>query len=149
MAHPNENKVDFMSTLYRFPVEVAALTDRYSVADNKAMKRDSVYPYEITDAPGANIHRLRVEKDWSLRELSSRCNPPLDHSTVARLEKNRGATMDTIERVAAALGVQPSDLWLPPEIFEYSRLPDEKKKKVADYVHDVYSAYKYQKAQVG
>lgn len=77
------------------------------------MKRSSVYPYTNTDVPGFNIHRLRNEYGWSMRELASKCRPSLDHTTIRRLEYNEGYTQDTLERVAKALDVAVSELFCP------------------------------------
>ena len=77
------------------------------------MQRPSVYHYQITEPPGVNVHRLRETKGWPMRELAQRCRPPLDHTTIRRLEYNNGYTQDTLERVAKALGVRVVDLFCP------------------------------------
>lgn len=77
------------------------------------MKRPSVYAYTNTVVPGFNIHRLRNEHGWSMRELASKCRPPLDHTTIRRLEYNEGYTQDTLERVAKALDVGVPELFCP------------------------------------
>ncbi len=69
------------------------------------MQRASVYPYTVKNSPGVNIHRLRTAFGWPMRELAEKCHPPLNHTTVRRLEHNKGFTQDTIERVAKALQV--------------------------------------------
>lgn len=77
------------------------------------MKRPSVYPYTITEPPGVNIHRLRETKGLSMRELAQKCRPPLDHTTIRRIERNEGFTKDSLERVAKILGVRVIDLFCP------------------------------------
>ena len=75
------------------------------------MRRPSVYPYTNKMPPGVNVHNLRETKKWTLRELAKKCQPPLDHTTIRRLEYNEGYTQDSLERVASALGVTVVDLF--------------------------------------
>lgn len=77
------------------------------------MQRPSVYPYTITEPPGVNVHRLRETKGLSMRELAQKCQPPLDHTTIRRIERNEGFTKDSLERVAKTLGVRVIDLFCP------------------------------------
>lgn len=77
------------------------------------MQRPSVYPYTIKDPPGVNVHRLREAKGLSMRELAQKCRPPLDHTTIRRIERNEGFTKDSLERVAKTLGVRVIDLFCP------------------------------------
>src|SRR3972149_7173391 len=77
------------------------------------MKRPSVYSYTITEPPGVNVHRLRETKGLSMRELAQKCRPPLDHTTIRRIEQNKGFTKDSLERVARTLGVRVIDLFCP------------------------------------
>lgn len=77
------------------------------------MQRPSVYPYSIIEPPGVNVHRFREAKGWPMRELAQKCRPPVDHTTIRRLENNGGYTQDTLERVAQALGVRVIDLFCP------------------------------------
>jgi len=77
------------------------------------MKRLSVYPYTVKKPPGMNIYRLRSAKGWPQRGLAEKCQPPLDHTTVRRLEQNKGYTQDSLERVAKALGVTVQELFCP------------------------------------
>lgn len=77
------------------------------------MERPSNYPFTIKDPPGVNIHRLRSAKGWGLRDLAKKCRPPLDHTTVRRLEQNKGYTQDSLERVAKALGVTVQEFFCP------------------------------------
>ena len=77
------------------------------------MERPSVYPFTVKKPPGVNIYRLRSAKGWPLRKLAEKCRPPLDHTTVRRLEQNKGYTQDSLERVAKALGVTVQELFCP------------------------------------
>lgn len=86
------------------------------------MKRSSVYPYNIIEPPGVNLHRLRSERGWSMRMLAEKCRPPLDHTTVRRLEYNQGYTQDSLERVAKALDVTVPELFWPKESRANERL---------------------------
>jgi transcriptional regulator with XRE-family HTH domain len=77
------------------------------------MQRPSVYLYKITEPPGVNVHRLREAKGLSMRELAQKCRPPLNHTTIRRIEQNKGFTKDSLERVAKTLGVRVIDLFCP------------------------------------
>ena len=149
------SNVTFIETFRARRVQVAANAKNSKPADNNnrltttgnpRMQRPSVYLYTNKDAPGCNVHRLREERGWSLRDLADRCNPPIAHTTVQRLEHNKGFQQDTVERVAAALGVTPQDLWLPPELFEYRMLNRDQKERFAAMVRDIAAAYKTKKS---
>jgi transcriptional regulator with XRE-family HTH domain len=59
----------------------------------------------------ANIRRLREEKGWSRPQLGARLTPPTSGQQIEKLEKGeRRLTIDWIERVARALGVDPAEL---------------------------------------
>ena len=60
---------------------------------------------------GQNISRLRKDRDWSLDTLASRCVPRTSRQQIDRLEKGeRPLTVAWIERIAAALDVDPAEL---------------------------------------
>jgi len=96
-------------------------------------KRGSVYPpYVVIEPPGSTIYRLRQNYGWSQRELGDKCHKPLDHTTIRRLELNKGYTQDSLERVAKALGVRRiSDLFLPPELSDWALLPKYVQRRLA------------------
>jgi len=129
------------------------------VCDPKRMKRQSVYPYTITEPPGVNVHALREEADLSLRELADRCVPPLSHTAIKRIEHNQGYTQDTLERLAVALGkllhrkITVADLFYPPEVAgwlnEYKALTPEARARIDEMVHDTHAAYIYRKRTAG
>lgn len=100
------------------------------------MQRKSVYHYTVTDPPGVNVHRLRNERDWSQRQLADACRPALDHTTIRRLEHNQGYTQDTLERVARALGVTVTELFLPAELADWPRLSQPAQTRLADAIAD-------------
>lgn len=114
------------------------------------MQRPSVYPYTITDPPGINIHRLRIALGWSMREAADKCKPALDHTTWRRLEHNQGFTQDSIERVAKALKVPRwQDLFLPPELADWSHLPERARARLAESVQDAAVASRCHPAKNG
>jgi len=114
------------------------------------MQRASVYPYNITEPPGVNVHRLRNALGWSMRELADKCHPALDHTTVRRLERNEGFTQDTIERIAKALKVPRwQDLFLPPELADWSYLPERARARLAEAVQDAATASRYRSQKTG
>ena len=88
--------------------------------------------------PGDNVRRLRLEKGWSMRELAERCvteSRTMDHTTIMRLEKNKGFTLDTLSRVAKALGLAShEDLLVPAELAGWEKLSGEDRAQVARMV---------------
>ncbi|OQX34089.1 MAG: hypothetical protein B0D91_13060, partial [Oceanospirillales bacterium LUC14_002_19_P2] len=101
-AHKRESKPvnnGATAAVYRFqPV-------RETGAVNKPEEKGPQY----MAIPGDNVRRLRQEKGWSMRELAERCvteSKTMDHTTIMRLEKNNGFTLDTLKRVAKALGLE-------------------------------------------
>ncbi len=68
-------------------------------------------------APGANVRRLREQLNLSQRQLANLCFPALAPTTIVRLEQNDGYQMETLERVAVALGTTIEVLLAPPAVF--------------------------------
>ena len=59
---------------------------------------------------GDNIRRLRLKRGLSLQGLADLCD--MEKSNLVPLEQGRiNMTLDTIARVAAALGVDPRELF--------------------------------------
>jgi len=144
----NVYKVDFRTTTVRPPVGVPAIVRAFRVAQNATpMGRLGYAHYPITEAPGANVHRLRTERGWSLRDLANKTHPALDHTTIRRLEWNEGYTQDTLERVAKVLGVTVADLFLPPELVDWPSLTPEVKSRVAASVKDAAELLRYKKTR--
>lgn len=61
---------------------------------------------------GHRIRHLREAKGWSQEELSSRAKLHRTHISLIETAK-RSVQLDTVERLAGALGVPPADLFLP------------------------------------
>lgn len=78
-----------------------------------------------------------------MRGLADRCHPPLDHTTIRRLEHNMGYTQDTVERVAKALGVEPNTLFLPHELAEWPNLSGQARARLAEAVSEAADAARY------
>ena len=93
-----------------------------------------------TSPPGINIWRLRVARGWSMRALADHCKPALDHTTVRRVEHNAGFTQDTLERIAAALGVPLLTLLLPPELEAWGQLAPDSRERLAHLMRDTLDA---------
>lgn len=68
-------------------------------------------------APGANVRRLREQLNLSQRQLANLCFPAMAPTTIVRLEQNDGYQMETLERVAVALGTTIEVLLAPPAVF--------------------------------
>ena len=110
------------------------------------MKRDSVYPYQGKGPPGTTIHHLRLAMGWSLRDLGKRCK--LDHTTIARYEKNEQFTQDGLERVAKIFGVKLEVLFCPPEVAEIYRLPKKARDEVLKILELTVSIYRQGESNV-
>ncbi len=64
------------------------------------------------EALAANIVALRHEKGWSQEALAFECG--LHRTFVAHVERlSRNISLDNVERLAVALGVQPNELLKP------------------------------------
>jgi transcriptional regulator with XRE-family HTH domain len=73
--------------------------------------RNDTDSVELGKRIGANIRRAREERGWSLEKLALKCVPPTGYTTISRLEKGkRGLTLDWVERIANALGIDPAEL---------------------------------------
>lgn len=86
------------------------------------------------ELPGKRIRELRQKSGLSLREFASRCNPPMDYTTVGRIERNMGYTGDSLERFADVLGCEVSDFFLPDQLAAFAELPADMQNDVARYI---------------
>lgn len=60
---------------------------------------------------GENMKAARKERGLSLEKVAARCEPPTSYQQLSRLEKgDRSLTVEWIERVAKAIGVDPMDI---------------------------------------
>lgn len=65
----------------------------------------------LADAIATNIRLMREAKGWSRPQLGARMHPPTSGQQVEKLEKrDRRLTVEWIERISHALGVDPADL---------------------------------------
>lgn len=69
---------------------------------------------------GANIKAARKAQNLSLQKVAARLNPPTSYQQVSRLEQGRMLTIEWIERIAGALGVNPLDLIVPGQQLDFS-----------------------------
>ena len=141
----NATNVAMNNTAAKTNGEVATVLKFPHVAHTKPMEKASSYSYSIKESPGANVFKLREAFGWSQRKLADQCNPPLDHTTMRRVEHNLGYTQDTLERIAAALKTEVASLFLPPDLAEWPSLPQEIKKRIIQSVEDAVIANKYRK----
>src|SRR5580704_14377402 len=62
--------------------------------------------------PGAALRALRVQRGWTLAEVSKRTDLPV--STLSKIENDRmSLTYDKLARISAGLGVDISQLFTP------------------------------------
>lgn len=94
------------------------------------------------ELPGKRIRYLRKQAGYSLREFASRCNPPMDYTTVGRIERNMGYTGDSLERFATVLNCEVSDFFLPDSLVRFTELPPQMRERVALYINDLADASK-------
>ena len=84
--------------------------------------------------PGKRIREFRNRAGLSLRELAAECDPPMDHTSVGRIERGYGYTGDSLERFAKVLGCEVYDFFLPDELIKFSELTPENKATVANII---------------
>lgn len=61
----------------------------------------------------ANVRRLRTGAGWSQEELAQRCE--VHRTYIGSIERGeRNVTLDTLERIARSLGVDPRTLLREP-----------------------------------
>lgn len=71
-------------------------------------------PARTVAKPGATLKRLRIQKGWTLKEVSDRTGYPV--STLSKIENDRvSLTYDKLTRIAAGLEVDFSSLFGAPE----------------------------------
>ncbi len=86
------------------------------------------------ELPGKRIRELRKQAGLSLRDLAAQCNPPMDYSTVGRIERNMGYTGDSLERFARVLDCEVYDFFLPDELTGFTELPADMRNNVANHI---------------
>lgn len=111
------------------------------MSKTKLASRPHSVPYLETDPPGVNIYRLRIARGWSQGDLAKACKPPVDTSTISKIERNKGFTLTSLKAVADALGVPYQTLFYPPELHAYGTLPPDVRQRLADTINDVAAAY--------
>ena len=83
-----------------------------------------------TQLPGDRIRALRKRAGFTVREIAVECDPPMDFSTVARIENNNGYTSSTLMRLATAIDCEVWDFFLPDGLHGYTDLTTDQKAKV-------------------
>jgi transcriptional regulator with XRE-family HTH domain len=77
----------------------------------------------LSERVSGNIKRLRKARGWSKEQLAQRCVPKTVQQQIAKLEDGeRRLTLEWVERIAAAMGLDPIDLMVDrePVAFELS-----------------------------
>jgi transcriptional regulator with XRE-family HTH domain len=97
------------------------------------------------EPPGANIRRLRDQRDWTLRDLQAaierRTQSSVAYTQIHRIERGASCTLDTLRLIAAGLSVELPALFADEESLDYLGLPEEARAKVRVYVADLRAAY--------
>jgi transcriptional regulator with XRE-family HTH domain len=76
----------------------------------------------LADQIRDNIIRLRESRGWSRPELGRRLVPPTSGSQIERLEKGwRSLEVEWVEKIARALGVDPSELIAEKETYDLTQ----------------------------
>lgn len=87
-----------------------------------------------TQLPGDRIRALRKKAGFTVREIAVECDPPIDFSSVARIENNKGYTSSTLMRLATAIGCDILDFFLPDGLDGYTELSPEQKEQVHELI---------------
>ena len=112
--------------------DIASLARVYRIAEHGGMKRTGLKDQEY---PAKNLIRFRKEAGLSMRGLGEKCEPPLDHVTIQRIERGGGFTGDTLGRLAVALGLSGYEaFFFPEEIADYGKLTEASKQVVATII---------------
>ena len=80
--------------------------------------------------PGERIRELRKKAGLTIHEVAEESNPPMDFSTVERIENNNGYTSDTMSRIAEVIGCEVHDFFLPEGLAGYTNLTQFQKQQV-------------------
>jgi transcriptional regulator with XRE-family HTH domain len=73
-------------------------------------------PRVLSERVAGEIKRLRKERGWSKEQLAVRCVPKTVQQQIDKLETGeRRLTLDWVERIARAFGMEPLDLMMPRE----------------------------------
>ena len=140
-AHPSASNVPVAAVVLPFRrVHDAAMT--------KAHTGPTAGP-SATTAPRCNVRRLREALGYSQRELAARCRPELAPTTITRIERNAGYTLDTLERLAVALHTTVEALLLPPELAQWATLRPEQRERVLRYIDDIAIAERFRRDNTG
>ena len=92
-----------------------------------------------TQLPGDRIRQLRKKTGLTVRELAVECNPPMDFSTVARIENNHGYTSCSMMRMAEVIGCETYDFFLPDGLAGYTHLTQSQKEQVHSLITELSS----------
>lgn len=159
MEYRGANIRPFSALIARFDGQKPALSAvvlPFRVADN-ARHRQAGYP-EMTSTqpkpgpsddrpPGSTIRWLRKQRGWSQLQLGEACEPPLDPTSIGRIEKNESYTSDSLGRIARALKVSEEQLFLPVSLMPYATLDDAGRERVESMLQDMATAQAYRAKQ--
>lgn len=68
------------------------------------------------EAIGGRIRQQRMARGWSQGRLGAACAPPVDQTTISRIELGLAGTTDEVRlAIARALKAHPADLYAWPD----------------------------------
>ncbi len=97
------------------------------------VKKKSI-PLDEDGKPGSRVRAFRLAAGMSQRELSQKCDPPMDFTAVGRIEHNKGFTSATLNRLAVALECGIEDFFLPADIIDMRILDETDRAKVITFM---------------
>ena len=95
-----------------------------------------------TDLPGKRIREFRNKAGRSWRDLAKLCDPPMDYTSIGRIERGYGYTGDSLERFAKVLNCEVYDFFLPDELLKFSELPPDYRTDVSKLIDQLALAAK-------
>ena len=104
---------------------------------------------QANQLPGDRILAYRKAAGLTQRALAEKCDPPMDFTAIGRIEHNKGYTSSTLNRLAAALGCEVSDFFIPYEMILWRQLNDADRKHISDTIHRFWQSSQQDTQQAG
>src|SRR4029077_11171733 len=93
-------------------MKISSCLEILVMASNRLKVVDHTAAGRISARPGAALKALRMQRGWTLAEVSKRTELPV--STLSKIENDRmSLSYDKLARISAGLGVDISQLFTP------------------------------------